>query len=256
MNQILVTNNDVRKFRQLGKQTNLDNFTARAREVQTNELTELLGNALVYDFFNFLSTGFILSSDTFVRTSDTKITATGVDLTAWVGYSLKLNGGIYVVVTAAVFTTDTLITVVGNNLTNETDTNGVLDIKYIPDTLTTIEYSEENKYIKLLNGTSYTNNSDTIQFNGLRGFISWKFLAIFLSDANVKHSDVGNFAITSQNFQNPSKGDKVAARSTYLQNSTREENSIIEYLNENSTSFPLWNSKSQENIVNSDFLVI
>lgn len=256
MNQILVTNNDIRKFRQLGKQTNLDNFTARAREVQTNELTELLGNPLMFDFFNFLSTGFTLSTDSFVRTNDTQLTATGVDLTAWIGYSLKLSGGIYVVVTAAVFTTNTLITVTGNNLTNETDENGVLDIKYLPDTLGTVEFSTENKYTRLLNGESYTKDSKTIQYDGLRGFISWKFLAIFLSDANVKHSDTGNFSITSNNFQRPSNADKVSARSTYLQNSTREENHIIDYLNTLSTTFPLWDSKNNENLENYNFIVV
>ncbi len=257
MNQILVTNTDLRKLRQLGKQVNIDNFTARAREIQTNEFTELLGAALIFDFFNFLENGFTLSNDTFVRTSDTQITATGVDLSSWVDNSLKLNNGIYVLVTAAVFSGgNTLITVIGNNLTNETDENGVLLIKYLPDTLTTIAFSTENKYTKLLNGTSYTKDSDTIQYNGLRFFIGWKFLAIFTMDGTIKHSDVGNFSITGQSFRSPSAGEINASKSTYLQNSTREENHIIDYLNEKSTDFILWDSKNNENIQNYNMIVI
>lgn len=239
--QILTTISDIRKYRQLGIQTNTDSFEGRIREVQENELTELLGRALSYDFFNFLDAGFTTQAGTFTRDSDTQFTAVGIDLSSWVGYSLKINSSVFVIVTAAVFSTDTIITVEGYVL---------------PALLTVMEFSTENKYIELLNGTPCVLNGKTINFNGLRPFISWKFLAIFISDGNVKHSDVGNFSITSENFQRISSGERSAAKSTYLQNSTREENHIIDYLNENSSDFPLWSSKRNENIENFNFIVI
>ncbi len=240
--KLLTTINDIRKYRQLGKQLNSDNFDGRVREVQENELTELLGRPLAYEFFDFLDNGWTTQAGTFVRDSITQITAAGIDLSSWVNYSLRINNNIFVIVTAAVFGgADTVLTVTGYDL---------------PETLTTIEYNTENKYIKLLNGTSYTKDSETIQYNGLRPFIAWKLLAIFLSDGNVKHSDTGNFSITSNNFQRSSNAEINAARSTYLQNSTREENHIIDYLNENSTNFLLWDSKSQENLESYNMIII
>lgn len=246
--KLLTTINDIRQYRQLGKQLNDVNFQGRAREVQDNELTELLNQALAFDFFDFLDNAdnWTTQAGTFTRDSDFQFTASNLDLSSWADNSLRINNSdnstVFVVVKTAVFSSpNTVITVEGYVL---------------PITLTTIEFSIENKYVKLLNGESYTKDSDTIQFNGLRPFIAWKFLAIFLSDGSVKHSDTGNFSITSSNFERPSNASISASRSTYLQNSTREENNIIDYLNEKSTDFPLWDSKGQENIENYNFIVI
>jgi hypothetical protein len=241
--KILTTINDVRKYRQLGKQLNSDNFEGRVREVQENELTELLGNALSYDLFNFLDNGFSSQAGTFTRQSITQFTIVGADLSAWTSdYSLRINSNVFVNVVSATFGgADTIIIVEGYDL---------------PSEITTVEYSAQNKYIKLLNGESYSKNGDTISFNGLRPFIIWKFLAIFATDGNVKHSDTGNFSITSANFQNPTRAEIAAAKSTYLENSTREENRIIDYLNEKNTDFPLWEQKGNENIIDFDFIVI
>ena len=246
--KLLTTIEDIRQYRQLGKQTNEINFEGRVREVQDNELTELLNRPLAFDFFDFLDniSNWTTQAGTFTRDSDFQFTATGVDLSAWVDYSLRINNSdnstVFVIVKTAVFGgADTIIIVEGYVL---------------PTTLTTIEYNTENKYIKLLNGESYTKDSETIQYNGLRPFISWKLLAIFVTDGTIKHSDTGNFSITSPNFQRPSSAEINASKSTYLSNSTREENHIIDYLNEKSTTFPLWDSKGNENIENFNFVVI
>jgi len=242
---ILTTSiNDVRKYRQLGKQLNSDNFDGRVREVQENELTELLGRALSYDFFNSLENSWTNISQTLTRVSDTIFKVLAVDLSATIlaGYAIRVNENTFAIVKSCTFTTpDTVIEVEGYEL---------------PDILTTIDYKAENKYIKLLNGYTYTEDSKTIKYNGLRPFISWKLLAIFAGDGNVKHSDTGNFTITSGNFERPTKGELESAKSTYLQNSVREENNIIDYLNANSIDFPLWYQKRNENIENFKFTVI
>ncbi len=246
--KLLTTIEDVRKYRQLGKQVNSDNFEGRVREVQDNELTELLNRALAFDFFDFLDnvSNWTTQAGTFTRDSDFQFTAANLDLSSWVDNSLRINNSdnstVFVIVKTAVFNSpNTVITVEGYVL---------------PTALTTIEFSTENKYVKLLNGESYTKDSDTIQYNGLRPFISWKLLAIFVTDGTIKHSDTGNFSITGQNFRTPSSGEINASKSTYLQNSTREENHIIDYLNEKSTDFTLWNSKGQENIQKYNMVVI
>ena len=241
--RLLIDIPDVRLYRQLSKQLNEDNFEGRVREVQENELTELLNRALTFDFFNSLENGWSTQAGTFVRDSDRQFTATALDLSAWVGYALKINDTVFGVVKTAVFSTNTIIT-----LTDESTS--------LPTTISTVEFKTDAKYIKLLNGTSYTKDSNTIQYNGIKPFITWKLLAIFMTDANTKLSDTGSFTITSANFRTPSAGEINAAKSTYLQNSTREENHIIDYLNTESTDFTLWNSKGNENIENFNIMII
>ena len=241
---ILITINDIRQYRQLGKQINQENFDGRIREIQENELTELLGKELSFDFFNFLENGWTNVSETFTRVSNTVFKITGIDLSLIIlpGYSIRVNENTFVMVKSCSFdATDTIIEVEGYIL---------------PAILTLIDYRLENDYTKLLNGTIYSKNGNNLKFNGIRPFISWKFLAVYISDGDVKHSDTGNFSITSPNFERPSNSAMNAAKSTYLQNSVREENNIIDFLNENSALYPLWSSKRKENIENFNFIVI
>ncbi len=246
MNRILISITDVREYRQLGKQLNDDNFEGRSREVQDNSLTDLLGKPLTYDFNDYLENDWITQAGTFTRDSDYQFTVTGLDLSGWVDYALRINNTgtdeTFVIVKTAVYGgSNTVVTVEGYIL---------------PTTIDDLEYKTDNTYIKLLNGTDYVQDSKTIQFKGLRPFIIWKFLAIFLSDANVKHSDTGNFSISSTNFQRPSGSEINAARSTYLENSAREENDIIAYLDTESSDYELWEAKNGRNIVDFDFMVI
>jgi hypothetical protein len=241
---LLTTINDIRKYRQLGKQLNQDNFDGRVREVQENELTELLGRALSFDFFNYLDSNWTNVDETLQFLSLYSFNINDVDLSATIltDYALKINGNTFVKVLTCTFDgTDTIIQVSGYEL---------------PATIETLDYKESSNYVSLLNGSLYTNSEGQLRFNGLRPFIAWKLLAIFLTDGNVKHSDVGNISIVSPNFERPSNAALNAAKSTYLQNSVREENNIIDYLNYNSVLFPLWNSKQKENIENFNFIVI
>ena len=241
---ILTIINDIRQYRQLGKQINQENFDGRIREIQENELTELLGKELSFDFFNFLENGWTNIDETFERVSNTVFKITEIDLSAIIlpNYSIRINENTFAMVKTCTFdATDTIIEIEGYIL---------------PTTLTIIDYRSENDYIKLLNGTIYSKNGNNLKFNGIRPFITWKFLAVYISDGDVKHSDTGNFSITSPNFERPSNFAMNAAKSTYLQNSVREENNIIDFLNETSTLYPLWNFKKKENIENFNFIVI
>ncbi len=242
--KILTSINDIRKYRQLGKQLNSDNFEGRVREVQENELTELLGRGLAYDFFNSLENNWTNISGTFERVSDFTFKVLTVNLTSsiLVGYAIRVNENIFAIVKSCSFdSTDTIIEIEGYEL---------------PLVLTLVDYKIDNKYIRLLNGCTYIIDAETINFNGIRPFISWKLLSIFVADGSIKHSDIGNLAIISQNFERPSNREMQAATSIYLQNSNREENNIINFLNENSVIYQLWQQKRNENIENFSFIVI
>lgn len=242
MNRILLTIEDVRKYRQLSLQKNSVDFEARVLEVQRNSLTDLLGRPLAYDFFNYLDNNWVSQAGTFTRDSDYQFTAVGVDLSAWVGYALRINNSVFNIVKTPDFGgADTIIIVEGYKL---------------PDTLTTIEYKTDNSYIKLLNGTSYEYSGNTIKYDGIRAFMSWQLLAILTMDDNVKHADTGSMSITGLNFQKPSNSDKNAARKNYLSNSVREENNIIDYLCENDDIYPLWEDKRKNNTQSFNFVVI
>lgn len=233
---------DIRQFRQVGKQVNTDLLNAYVREIQDNHLSELLGQALVYDLYNFLENGFTNNAGAFTRDSTTQITISDVDVSEWSGYSLKLNSDTFVLIDSAVFGgIDTVLTVLGYDL---------------PSTITTIAYSTENKYTKLLNGVVYTYNSKSIEYKGLRAFLCWNWINAYLIDGNLKQNDAGNFKIIGDNFASVSTAQINQARSTYSQNATREENKITMYLNENSTLYPLWESKSTQNIMNNAWFVV
>src|SRR5512145_1515860 len=102
---LLTSINDVRKYRQLGKQLNQENFDGRVREVQENELTELLGRALSYEFFNSLENSWTPLAATYTRTSVTNFTAESVDLTGTIsaGYALRINSSVFVLVKTITF---------------------------------------------------------------------------------------------------------------------------------------------------------
>lgn len=238
--RILISIDDVRStYRQLGKQVNELSFNGHVREVQENNLDELLGQTLTYDFYNFLDNGFILSSETFVRDSASQITASGVDLSAWTDYSLRINDNVFIIVDSAVFNgIDTIIKVSGYEL---------------PATLTTIEYSSENKYVKLLNGCISAKNNKPIYFKGLRPLLIWHLLSSYIIDGNLKQSDVGNINILGSNFSNASNKQLTDARANYLENAIRERNHIIDFLEENKTLYELYESQQKQNIQDFNF---
>jgi len=231
----LITKTDVRtESKQIGKQINDISFDAYVTRIQKRQLRELFGDALFYDFINFLENDFTSYSGTFTRDSTTQITVTNDDVSSWNGYSLKLNDNVFVIVDNAVFGgTDTILTVSGYD---------------VPTILTTVSYSSETIYTYLLNGQEYTYDNNTIFFDGIRPFLSHHFVVSFLIDGNLKQSDVGNLRITGDLFQGSSASQINKARSEYLQNANSEYNRIVQYLDTNYSDFPLWESKSEENL--------
>jgi hypothetical protein len=241
--RILFNNTDVRQYRQLSKQLNADSFAGHARSVQENNLCDLLGGEMFTDMLQFFDIGFTEYVGTWTRDSTTQLTITGADVSIWAGYSLQINDTVFVTVTTAVFGgVDTVLTVTGYDL---------------PATVLTVGFSIETKYTKLLNGELYTNdNSKTFYFYGLRGFLSWHFMSAYLSDGNLKQSDVGNINIVGDLFSGASGSQLREAKSEYMQNAVKEQNKITDYLNSKDDTFTLWETTSAESVTKFDFMII
>lgn len=242
MNQ-LISISDVRKYRQLGKQINADSFSGHVLTIQENELTELLGDALSYDMFNFLENGFTDVNETYEYINSNTFKILDADKTDLFNSSLKINDNIFVIITNVIFnSTDTIITVSGYDL---------------PTTITSVANSLETKYIELLNGTTYMKDNDTVKFKGLRAYIIWNLLISLLVDGSLKQSDVGNFQILGDNIQKSSNSDVKIAKSEYSQNATREYNKIIDFISNKTSVYTLYkNNNTQQNISDYDFFII
>lgn len=238
----LINIQDVRNVRQLSKQINADSFKGYVNSVQNTVLFDYLKPALFTDFFNFLENEFTDYLGTFEIIDNETIKLLNYDATTWIDYSLRIDNDTFVIVENAVLQgVDTILTIKGYEL---------------PATATKLSYSVENKYINLLNGCIYQNSENqNIKFNGLRDFLSWNFLSSYISDGNLKQSDVGNINVIGDMFSGASSTQLMEAKSEYMQNSTREQNKITDFLNANSEIIKLWNSTNKDKITSMDFII-
>lgn len=241
---LLLNSTDIRDYRQIGKQINADNFNGRVREIQDNQLTELLGEALSYDFFSYLENNWLTQIGTLTRVSDYIFQVDGVNLTDWAtfDYGIMINNNEWYNVKSVSFD----------------GSNSLIEVYYreLPTTLTTLKYKIDSYYIRLLNGATYLDNNKTIKYNGLRAFLAWHWMVSYLLDGGLKQSDVGNINITGELFQKPTISQVNEVRSGYLENASRESNRIKNYLNNNRTTFELWDVKPEKSIIDFNYIVI
>lgn len=101
------------------------------------------------------------------------------------------------------------------------------------------------KYIKLIDGEQYTNNqNELIDFFGLKPFLSYHFLALFMSEGSLNFSNTG--AKTFDEEQS-SFAMVEGIRNRYKEQAVQFGNYVITYLEDNSTTYPLWKSKARNN---------
>lgn len=251
MMRLLINLNDIRKYSQFSREADATARNGHVFSVQENQLQGLLKPALYYDLFNYLNNDWLSNATVYERVNDTQIKAVGVDLSAFVGYALRIDNSTFGTVKSAVFNVDTILTVEGNNLTNEENS-----VKYVPDTFTTIEYKDNSDYLKLLNGTTYMYNSKLNYFNGLRPYLTWHFLNVYLILGDNKQADVGNISLIDDSFMATGGGNKKQIGAQYLQNATQQENLIIQYLNEESSTFENWEGDTKSAITQFDISFI
>ena len=106
---------------------------------------------------------------------------------------------------------------------------------------------QTEKYVDLLNGVDYTYNSNTITYYGLKPFLCYHWLAIMVREGDLFQSIKGavNFINDDQKNHIQSR-EREAAASRYLENATRFGNEIIQFLDENSGDYPIWEGNKKE----------
>jgi hypothetical protein len=138
---------------------------------------------------------------------------------------------------------------------NEVDFNGrVIDVqrRNLLNLLGNALYTDlmanvaDTKYTELINGKSYVNSdNETVTYFGLKSFLSWHVIARLLADGNIKYSDLGNTNVTGENFSLSNPEDATAARKEAFANATNFQNNIIDFLDANTDTYTLWESKNK-----------
>lgn len=104
------------------------------------------------------------------------------------------------------------------------------------------------KYKTLVDGESYTYSNQTINYYGLKPLLSFWVLALIARESDLYLSQHGAIVFTEntqQPFVNAKQKDRVAAG--YMEEATAYENDLIQYLNANVNTYPLWDGGIESN---------
>jgi len=104
------------------------------------------------------------------------------------------------------------------------------------------------KYLELLTGKVYTVNGQTAQYYGLKPALVYWWLAMAVREGDLFHSQVGAIQLTNnsvQNYESAKEKEKIALG--YMETAQEYANDVIKFLNENSTTYPLWIGDSEKN---------
>ena len=106
---------------------------------------------------------------------------------------------------------------------------------------------QTQKYIDLVSGKTYTYSGETVTYYGLKPFLVFHWLAINIKEGDVFNADYGNINFDNNPQDNMTKVtqgtiDRLSAE--YMKNTISYSNNISRFLNENSTTYTEWISKS------------
>jgi hypothetical protein len=113
------------------------------------------------------------------------------------------------------------------------------------------------KYVTLRDGGTYTNcDNETVQYFGLKPFITYHWLVLYVSQADYFASNIGG-----KQFREDGSFDihkyKRQIRDNYLEEAIRFRNNITAFLNENESTYPLWNTGDENgNVTEYNLIVI
>ena len=104
------------------------------------------------------------------------------------------------------------------------------------------------KYADLLNGKVYAVNGNNITYYGIKPVLVYWWLAMAVREGDLFHSQVGAIQLTNntqQNYETAKEKEKIALG--YMETAQEYANDAIQFLNANSTTYPLWIGDSEKN---------
>lgn len=114
---------------------------------------------------------------------------------------------------------------------------------------------QNEPYIKLVNGESYTDGDDTLIYFGLKPFLSYHWLKKAVIHGDQFFADYGNIGFENNpqdNMKKTSSSEKSMITKDYETAIISYRNNIAQYLNEKSSDFPKWDG-ANENVNKSSF---
>jgi hypothetical protein len=106
-------------------------------------------------------------------------------------------------------------------------------------------------YKDLLDGKDYLYNDQTIHYYGLKPLLVYWWLNIATREGDLFHSEHGpiSFVENPQQHFNEAK-EKALIAVSYNQTAQSYANDVIQFLNENAATYPLWESTGEKNKTN------
>jgi hypothetical protein len=114
----------------------------------------------------------------------------------------------------------------------------------------------DTKYAELLNGKEYTYQGETVLFPGLKPYLVWGWLSKLPLEGNVHHTQSGDVSYLRDVTANPSKSALSQAKENYKKNILIERNKIVQFLDTESATYPLWDYTGKQNESNYQFNII
>lgn len=116
---------------------------------------------------------------------------------------------------------------------------------------------QTQKYKDLLDGKEYDYSGDTIQYHGLKPFIIFHWLAIFVREGDNFQASYGNVQFPQSNVQSfQLSKDKDKIQYNFLAKATEFENEIIKFLNDNNSDYSLWKGDEKKSSDQHNLIVI
>ena len=108
------------------------------------------------------------------------------------------------------------------------------------------------RYTNLLNAKEYTDsNNNTVQYYGLKPILCYWWLAVATREGDLFLSNHGAIELVNnprQNFERYKEKERIAIG--YMESAQNYANDSIEFLNENSATYPLWEGTNKKNATN------
>lgn len=109
-----------------------------------------------------------------------------------------------------------------------------------------ISNSTDAKYITLLEGENFIKDGKTIIFHGVLEYLSYAWLFINAIEGDDFQSNIGTVNFNQQNQFTQRPGGKSHTLKKYQDTMIIYKNNIIDYLNEKSNTYPLWEGNSKD----------